>query len=70
MTHAPLPSPAAEPSVMGMPSAVPHWTAEQVRALPDDGQRHELISGRLVVTPAPAGLHQRAVAALHLRFSA
>ncbi len=51
---------------MGMPQPVERWTAEFVRALPDDGQRYELISGTLVVTPAPAGLHQRAVAALYL----
>ncbi len=47
-----------------------HWTRAAVLALPDDGQRRELVSGILIVTPAPAGLHQRAVAALHLRFSA
>jgi Uma2 family endonuclease len=38
-----------------------------VLALPDDGQRYELVSGTLVVTPAPRGLHQRAVAELYLR---
>jgi Uma2 family endonuclease len=51
---------------MGMPTSARHWTRDQVLALPDDGQRYELVSGELVVTPAPRGLHQRAVAALHL----
>jgi Uma2 family endonuclease len=56
---------------MGMPHAADAWTAERVRALPDDGRRYELIDGELVVTPAPRGLHQVAVAALeHLLHAA
>jgi Uma2 family endonuclease len=35
-----------------------------VLALPDDGQRYELIDGELVVTPAPSGPHQEAVTRL------
>ena len=35
-----------------------------VRALPDDGQRHELVFGELVVTPAPRVLHQLIVSRL------
>jgi Uma2 family endonuclease len=51
---------------MGMPLEAPRprWTAEAVRALPDDGRRYELVSGELVVTPAPRGLHQVAVTEL------
>ena len=49
---------------MGMPHAAERWTAEMVRALPDDGHRYELISGELVVTPAPRALHQVAIAEL------
>ena len=52
---------------MGMPNSAERWTRDAVLALPDDGQRYELVSGALVVTPAPRGLHQRAVAALYLR---
>ena len=59
---------------MGMPDTTGHgtrdarhWTRDAVLALPDDGQRYELVSGTLVVTPAPRGLHQRAVAELFLR---
>lgn len=35
-----------------------------VRALPDDGQRHEVVHGELVVTPAPRALHQLIVSRL------
>ena len=49
---------------MGMPHAAEPWTADRVRALPDDGRRYELIDGELVVTPSPRGVHQVAVSAL------
>ena len=49
---------------MGMPKTETHWTAKMVRALPDDGKRYELVSGELVVTPAPAPLHQKLLTAL------
>ncbi len=52
---------------MGMPQTDTHWTADMVRALPDDGKRYELVSGELVVTPAPAPLHQKILAALFER---
>ena len=45
---------------MGMPAPTT-WTAEMVRALPDDGNRYEVIDGTLLVTPAPSYPHQRAV---------
>jgi Uma2 family endonuclease len=45
-----------------MRMAVPtYYTADMVRALPDDGQRHELVHGELLVTPAPRALHQEVV---------
>lgn len=47
---------------MGMPQSAERWTAAQVRALPDDGQRYEAVDGELLVTPAPSWSHQRAVA--------
>lgn len=49
---------------MGMPEHATQWTAEMVRALPDDGNRYEVVDGELLVTPAPAELHQRAVTLL------
>jgi len=65
--HAHLRSPRAERSLMGMPHATNRWTVERVRALPDDGNRYELIDGALVVTPAPRGLHQEAIMGLVTR---
>jgi Uma2 family endonuclease len=66
-----LPIFCAEPSLMGMPEATGRqtpdagrWTRAAVLALPDDGRRYELISGELVVTPSPRGVHQVAVSAL------
>ncbi len=52
---------------MGMPHTADRWTAERVRALPDDENRYELVSGQLVVTPAPTYIHQAAVMALNDR---
>ena len=37
------------------------WTVDDLDALPDDGLRHELVDGTLLVTPAPRPLHQRGV---------
>lgn len=54
---------------MGMPEPAPTWTADLVRALPDDGRRYELVSGQLVVTPAPRGLHQIVLKALFERIA-
>ncbi len=45
---------------MAMPHAKDRWTLEMVHALPDDGNRYELIDGELFVTPSPATRHQRA----------
>jgi len=45
---------------MVMP-ATTRWTADMVRALPDDGKRYEVIDGELFVTPSPALRHQDAV---------
>lgn len=46
-----------------------HWTADMVRALPDDGQRYETIGGVLFVSPSPRFMHQlisgRLVGMLH-----
>lgn len=38
-----------------------YYTADMVRALPDDGKRYETVHGELLVTPAPRLLHQEVV---------
>jgi Uma2 family endonuclease len=35
------------------------WTEQDLLALPDDGQRHEVVEGVLLVSPSPGSLHQR-----------
>ena len=50
---------------MAMPAQPTEWTVEMVRALPDDGNRYEVIGGELFVTPAPSWRHQHAVGALY-----
>ena len=53
---------------MAMPQTTPvqgQWTVEDVRLLPEDGNRYEVIDGVLFVTPAPRWLHQYAVGAIY-----
>ena len=52
---------------MGMPDVVRQWTREEVLALPDDGNRYELIDGELLVSPSPRRVHQLALTALFRR---
>lgn len=55
---------------MGMPAlSERYWTAADVRALPEDGNRYECIDGALLVTPAPRLLHQRALSKLYDRLA-
>ncbi len=48
---------------MGMAAPIV-YTAEMVRALPDDGNRYEVVDGELLVTPSPVKRHQLCVSAL------
>jgi len=50
---------------MGMPAQHTHWTAEMVRALPDDGKRYEVLDGELLVSPAPSLRHQDVLGRLY-----
>ena len=53
-----------------MPLAPEYFTADMARALPDDGERYEVVWGELLVTPSPARLHQRVVSRLLVRLYA
>lgn len=55
---------------MGMAQAAVRWTADMVRALPDDGKRYEVIDGELFVTPAPTLEHQSASRSMFRRLDA
>ena len=41
------------------PSALGSWRLDDLVALPDDGNRYEIIEGQIVVSPPPAPGHQR-----------
>ena len=45
---------------MSMPAAL-YYSAEMVRALPDDGNRYETVHGELLVSPSPRLSHQLAL---------
>lgn len=53
---------------MGM-AAPAYWTADMVRALPDDGNRYEVVYGELLVTPAPRPWHEVLVVRLIARLA-
>lgn len=53
---------------MGMAAPV-YYTADQVRALPEDGNRYEVVHGELLVTPSPRLLHQEVVRRLLIALS-
>ena len=52
---------------MGMPHAARDWTVQRVLALPNDGNRYEVVDGELLVTPSPTFHHQDTVFALAWR---
>jgi Uma2 family endonuclease len=55
---------------MVMPVAETSWTVEMLDALPDDGQRYEIIDGVLHVTPAPSEVHQLIIGEFYARIRA
>jgi Uma2 family endonuclease len=49
-------------TLSGVAAVLPHvgaWTEEDLIGLADDGQRHELVEGALLVSPPPPASHQR-----------
>src|SRR5262245_41349538 len=57
----PLPRAFRRAYRMAMPDVDRIWTREEVLTLPDDGNRYELIGGRLLVSPSPRAGHQLAL---------
>jgi Uma2 family endonuclease len=57
---------------MGMVAATTkkHWTAAELRAIPDDRNRYEIIDGELLVSPSPSAPHQMLVTELLVRIHA
>lgn len=53
-----------------MPATHTNWTVDMLDALPDDGQRYEIIDGELYVTPAPSNIHQLVAGAFFTRVDA
>jgi Uma2 family endonuclease len=49
---------------MGMAAPV-YWTADMVRALPEDGNKYECVYGELLVSPAPRAWHEEIVGRLY-----
>lgn len=49
---------------MGTQPAVRRWTYDEFARLPDDGNRYEVVSGDLCMTPSPRPIHQRIVTRL------
>ncbi len=55
---------------MGMPVPVQaYYTVDEVLAFPDDGNRYELVYGKLLVSPSPVLRHQRIVMRLVRRMA-
>jgi Uma2 family endonuclease len=54
---------------MAMPLSIAPTTADELDAIPEDGNRYEIIDGTLFVSPAPSRSHQRAVTQLVLRLA-
>ncbi len=57
------------PQARAVPRGQP-FTRAELDALPDDGRRHELIDGVLVMTPAPGWRHQVVIGEVYLMMRA
>jgi Uma2 family endonuclease len=53
-----------------MKAVQPTLTYPELRLMPDDGKRYELVDGEVFVSPSPSEKHQRVLARLHLNLGA
>jgi Uma2 family endonuclease len=49
---------------MAVSTAIKSWTLQELHSLPEDGNKYELLEGELLVTPAPAPVHELVLARL------
>ena len=54
---------------MAMRATVPRYTLQDLDSFPDDGNRYELLDGVLLVTPAPAAVHQLVASRIQTRLA-
>ena len=54
---------------MAMGLQVPLYTVDDLERFPDDGNRYELLDGVLLVTPAPAAVHQLVASRIQTRLA-
>lgn len=54
---------------MAMAISVPVYTVDDLENFPDDGNRYELLDGVLLVTPAPAAIHQLVVSRIQTKLA-
>lgn len=55
---------------MPMVASAKRWTLDELHRLPDDGNKYEIVSGELFVTPAPSEQHETILVRLHARLAA
>lgn len=57
-------TPTREGCGMHMATIAKRWTLDELHALPEDGNKYEIIRGELFVTPAPTPTHETVLARL------
>ena len=64
LVHGNQHTPTREGFGMRMATVAKRWTLDELHALPDDGNKYEVIRGALFVTPAPTPTHETVAARL------